>query len=91
MLKVELVYIPLNRPAFHITLNLKQGVTLLEAINLSGIYEQYSDAQHLPVGIYGKLVPLDTFLKDGDRVEFYRPLTLDPKEKRRRLARAKKI
>jgi putative ubiquitin-RnfH superfamily antitoxin RatB of RatAB toxin-antitoxin module len=28
-------------------------------------------------------------LRDGDRVEIYRPLTIDPKEARRKRARAK--
>ncbi len=35
------------------------------------------------VGIFGKLKPLDTALKAGDRIEIYEPLLLDPKEARR--------
>jgi len=38
-------------------------------------------------GIYGRRVPLDTQLADGDRVEILRPLAADPKEARRRRAR----
>ncbi|MDB5959149.1 MAG: RnfH family protein [Massilia sp.] len=41
------------------------------------------------VGIFGKKKPLDTVLRDGDRVELYRPLLADPKESRRRRASAK--
>jgi len=40
-----------------------------------------------PVGIFGKRVTMDTRLADGDRIEIYRPLKLDPKEARRRRAR----
>ena len=42
------------------------------------------------VGIFGKRVTLDTALSDGDRVEIYRPLAIDPKEARRLRARRKK-
>ena len=35
------------------------------------------------VGIFGKVVPEDAPVADGDRVEIYRPLAVDPKEARR--------
>jgi putative ubiquitin-RnfH superfamily antitoxin RatB of RatAB toxin-antitoxin module len=38
------------------------------------------------LGIYGKVVRPDARLSDGDRVEIYRPLLLEPKEARRRRA-----
>ena len=41
-------------------------------------------------GIFGKRVALDHRLQDGDRLEVYRPLALDPKEARRRRALSKK-
>jgi putative ubiquitin-RnfH superfamily antitoxin RatB of RatAB toxin-antitoxin module len=41
------------------------------------------------VGVFGKKRPLDSVLRDGDRVELYRPLLADPKESRRRRASAK--
>ena len=41
------------------------------------------------VGIYGKLKPLDALLREGDRVEIYRPLIADPKESRRKRAEKK--
>ena len=39
-----------------------------------------------PVGIYGKKKPLDTVLREHDRIELYRPLVADPKDSRRRRA-----
>jgi putative ubiquitin-RnfH superfamily antitoxin RatB of RatAB toxin-antitoxin module len=39
------------------------------------------------VGIFGRVVPLDEVLADGDRVELYRPLAADPKSARRARAR----
>lgn len=38
------------------------------------------------VGIFGRIVALDETPGDGDRIELYRPLKIDPKEARRRRA-----
>lgn len=44
------------------------------------------DLERLPVGIYGVIVERSRVLADGDRVELYRPLLVDPKAERRRRA-----
>ena len=41
-------------------------------------------------GIFGELCERNTVLRDGDRIELYRPLKLDPKESRRERAKARK-
>lgn len=41
----------------------------------------------LPIGVYGLQVEDDYVLKEGDRLEIYRPLLQDPKERRRQQAR----
>lgn len=38
------------------------------------------------IGVFGRRVDRNYALHSGDRVEFYRPLTVDPKEARRRRA-----
>lgn len=38
------------------------------------------------VGIFGKLVELAQHLREGDRIELYRPLLIDPKDARRKRA-----
>jgi hypothetical protein len=43
-------------------------------------------AAPLVLGVFGRSVAHDRTLRDGDRVEVYRPLTADPKEVRRSLA-----
>jgi putative ubiquitin-RnfH superfamily antitoxin RatB of RatAB toxin-antitoxin module len=40
-----------------------------------------------PVGIFGRVVPRDQLLQNGDRVEIYRPLPNDPKTARRHRAK----
>ena len=42
------------------------------------------------VGIFGELCERAAVPRDGDRIEVYRPLRLDPKESRRERARARK-
>ena len=71
-----------------IKLEIPQGSTLLEAVHRSGILNRFPqlDLKQQKVGIFGKLVKLDTPLREGDRVEIYRPITVDPaKVKRRKL------
>jgi putative ubiquitin-RnfH superfamily antitoxin RatB of RatAB toxin-antitoxin module len=41
------------------------------------------------VGIFSKQVALDHGLRDGDQIEIYRPLLIDPKEARRQRVRHK--
>ncbi|WBV70900.1 RnfH family protein [Legionella pneumophila] len=71
-------------------MDLKQGATVEEALIKSNIYSICPETRELPVGVYGKRVSVDQVLKEGDRIEIYRPLILDPKEKRRKLAQFKK-
>jgi len=66
-----------------VALTLPAGATVEQAIRASGLAGVDLDA----VGIFGRRVPPTTRLADGDRVEIYRPLALDPKEQRRRRAR----
>jgi putative ubiquitin-RnfH superfamily antitoxin RatB of RatAB toxin-antitoxin module len=88
MVKIELVYAPLDRKIVHLFLEVKPGLTVYEVLRNVGIYEDYAETQGSPVGIYSKQVTLDTVVHHGDRLEIYRPLTLDPKETRRQRARS---
>ncbi|MDO8846194.1 MAG: RnfH family protein [Methylicorpusculum sp.] len=69
-------------------LEVPDGSTIEQAIELSGVLKHYPDINldTQKVGIFGKIVKLDTVVTDGDRVEIYRQITADPKlVKRRRL------
>ncbi len=69
-------------------LQVGQGTTIEQAILLSGLLDELRgiDLALQPVGLHGKKRPLDTVLREHDRVELYRPLVADPKESRRRRA-----
>ena len=70
------------------TIQLAEGATLAEAIAASGIHDEFDDLVVDPerLGIFGQKASLDQPLRNGDRVEIYRPLIADPKEARRKRA-----
>jgi putative ubiquitin-RnfH superfamily antitoxin RatB of RatAB toxin-antitoxin module len=73
-------------------LELPEGVTIRRALELSGLLGRHPDidGNKLALGVYGRPAAGDLILKDGDRVEIYRPLVADPKQaRRRRAARAR--
>lgn len=61
------------------------GTSMYQAIKLSGVENFYpgSDSTALKTGIHGKITDPETILHQNDRIEIYRPLVIDPKEKRR--------
>jgi uncharacterized protein len=72
-------------------LRLPAGATVGDAIAQCGIAEQLPEVVGIGedrVGVFGRPCALATPLRDGDRVELYRPLECDPKEVRRRRAGA---
>ncbi|MGB5830668.1 MAG: RnfH family protein [Thiohalocapsa sp.] len=67
-------------------LDVPDGSSVREAIKLSGLLEQYPDIDldSQRVGIFGKFTKLEAGIKDGDRIEIYRPITVDPETVPRR-------
>jgi putative ubiquitin-RnfH superfamily antitoxin RatB of RatAB toxin-antitoxin module len=87
MMRVEVVYALAQRQALY-EVHLAPGQTVQEAVEASGVLAEFPeiDLHRNRVGIHAKLATLGTPLRDGDRVEIYRPLIADPKEARRRRA-----
>ena len=71
-----------------VKLTVAMGCTVAEAIERSRIRDEFPGLEVSPdaVGIFSRKVKLDHRLREGDRVEIYRPLIADPKESRRRRA-----
>ncbi|CAA0096874.1 Protein RnfH [Halioglobus japonicus] len=91
MISVEVAYALPHKQAL-LKLELSAGATALEAAQQSGITEKFDgvDLENATLGIFGQVVAPGHVLRDGDRVEVYRPLIADPKEVRKaRAARAK--
>ena len=77
--------------SFLVQLEVASGTTIAQAIAASGVIARFPeiDLTRNKLGLFGKLKPADTVLRDGDRIEIYRPLQADPMESRRRRARHK--
>jgi uncharacterized protein len=87
MQKIEVLYIPPSLEICRILVDYRPNMTVAEVLSSSNIYALHPETQNLPCGIYGRVVNLDTVVSPGARVEIYRPLQIDPKEKRRLKAR----
>lgn len=84
MVHVEVVYCPAPGQVDLTPLQLADGSTVADALQASGVLGRHGlAAAGQEAGVWFKLVPADTVLRDKDRVELYRPLTVDPKEARR--------
>jgi len=79
-MKVAVVYANPKRQ-FWTTVDLPEGSKVQDAIDRSSVLRQFPeiDLATQKVGVFGKVVGLDSPLEDGDRIEIYRPLTADPK------------
>ena len=85
LINVSVVYAHSDGSWFTADCVLSQGAILADAVRASGILSAYPDWQlaHLSVGIYGHRRSLETILNENDRIEIYRPLKIDPKDRRR--------
>lgn len=91
LIKIELIYALPDEQTL-LTIEVKEGTTIEEAIHQSGILQKYPEISlsETKVGIFSKVTPLTEKLRDRDRIEIYRPLIADPKEMRRKKAQSKK-
>jgi putative ubiquitin-RnfH superfamily antitoxin RatB of RatAB toxin-antitoxin module len=82
---VTVAYSPAAGVVDEVALQVDAGATLADALRASGLLERHPaiDLAAQKVGIWGRVLPLSTPLRERDRVEVYRPLTVDPKEARR--------
>jgi uncharacterized protein len=84
---IEVVYARPERVLLK-SLSVNSCTTLRQAIEISGILQQCPevDLARNKVGIFSKIKDLDSVLSDGDRIEIYRELKIDPMEARRKRA-----
>ena len=88
-IKVEVAY-ALDNKQIIIPLDVDAGTSMYDAVINSGIAKRFPeiDLENLDLGIFGKAEKKfkERVLKEGERVEIYRPLTADPKEVRKKRA-----
>lgn len=92
MIAVEVAYARPERQEI-VPVTVPEGATALEAAKLSGIVDLFPEIQlnAIDMGVFGKVIkdPAAHVLREGDRVELYRPLKIDPKQARKNRARKK--
>ncbi len=85
LLKITLVYSPAPRQVREWTLELAIGTTVSQALAASGISKEFPELQvgRPALGIWGRKTTPGQVLQEGDRLEIYRGLRVDPKVARR--------
>lgn len=68
---------------FSKTITLKPGASVAAVLQQPWLKLLLSEKTAVDCGVYGKKVANDYVLQPGDRLEFYRPLVIGPKEARR--------
>lgn len=83
-LRVTVVWSPAARTTVEIDVCVPVNSTVHDVLSIcSASHTLWLDHQPWQVGIWGKKVQTGTEVHAGDRVEIYRPLTVDPKVARR--------
>ncbi|SLM61902.1 MULTISPECIES: RnfH family protein [Dickeya] len=90
-IRIEVVY-ALPERQFLQSLTVEEGCSVEQAIQMSGLLALRPDIDLRvnKVGVFSRPVKLTDVVRDGDRVEIYRPLLADPKELRRQRAERSK-
>ncbi len=83
-MQVEVVFALAERQVL-LTVDVPDASTVGDAIERSRIARQFPDIDFevLRTGVWGHPVDRDCLVRDGDRVEIYRPLEMDPRDARR--------
>jgi len=86
-LSVEVVFALPDRQEL-VSLQVPNGATVGEAIEQSALQAVFPEWNlgECAVGVWGQPAERSQILEQGDRVEIYRPLRIDPREARRALA-----
>jgi uncharacterized protein len=84
-IRAVVLYSPAPREVHEWPVVLAPGATVLQALQACGLQATFPDIDPgvAPVGVWGRKATLQQVLRDGDRVEIYRPLEVDPKLARR--------
>jgi putative ubiquitin-RnfH superfamily antitoxin RatB of RatAB toxin-antitoxin module len=82
-MKISLLYASAPRQVNESCVDLAPHATVQQALQAAGWMLQFPELTQTACGVWGRKASLDTVLREGDRVEFYRALRVDPKVARR--------
>lgn len=89
LINVEVAY-ALPEKQYLFALQLPRGITAMQAVEASPLLVEQPGLVVDSVGIFSRPVSPDTVLREGDRVEVYRPLKADPRDRRRKAVETKR-
>jgi len=80
-IRISVVFAPAARQVIECAITVAPGCTVAGAIEKSGVLGNLGGMQpdDLQFGVWGRKAAATRVLLDGDRVEVYRPLAVDPK------------
>ncbi|MDX5299160.1 MAG: RnfH family protein [Gammaproteobacteria bacterium] len=85
MVRIEVAYARPDKQRI-LSVDVPEGCSLQDAVLRSGIVNEFPeiDVSTAALGVFGKVIrdPAEHRLQDGDRIEIYRPLKIDPKQAR---------
>ena len=89
-MKIQVAYIN-TEDEYLIEIDVDNDACVKDAITLSCILARFPELslEQNKVGVFGEIVNLEYQLAEGDRVEIYRPLLMEPMEARRLRAKTK--
>ncbi len=84
-LRATVTYSPAAREVREWVVLLPVGSTVLDAVRQTTLVQDFpsTDLQSMTMGVWGRRCARTQLLRDNDRVEIYRALTVDPKVARR--------
>lgn len=82
-MNITLMYASAPRTVHELALDVPVGCTLGQAMERAGWMDRFPEVRSLPTGIWNHRAGRETVLREGDRVEVYRLLRVDPKVARR--------
>ncbi len=87
-IKIEVAY-ALPQDQVILVVEVDEGSTIEMVIKVSGILQRFPDIDlsKQKVGVFSQERGLSELVREGDRIEIYRPLVIDPKEARRQRGR----
>lgn len=83
-MKVEIVYALPNAQGCYLSTEVPDNTTIQQALNQVRFFDLFPevDLTQNKVGVFGKVLSPDYILKEGDRIEIYRPIYFDSKTNR---------
>lgn len=84
-MQVTVAYSSRAGQVWEAALSIDGDATVLDALHASGVLQHFPqiDLATARLGVWGKSCEPGRLLRERDRVEIYRPLSVDPKEARR--------